>query len=294
MNATDRLTPDLQFSRPVDGLEMIIESLDHVIPVFNERRLDLGVNTGYCRAFVGFLSSRAQIIASTTQNTRRKEIIPAAPILSRLKEATRKAAGEIDSLRQQEWASDNVNANGRRFLVGVSQGHIGELLNAITRLESNWGSFDIWIKQPCRAAYKSLNRAWQEGERDSPEFFEWFRERILGLPSSELDAYIGQVLIGVHVAGGELRLAGDIHEGPKRQNLAEKSDKEIRTAILQRARTLKYRDEIGSTHLIPVYPAWRDEERRPSVRRYGTSDVSRSPSENSNIGCGFTWRGETE
>src|ERR1700693_570296 len=130
MNATDRLIPDLPSEPPVDGLDLVIEALDHVIPVFNDRRLDLGVNTRYCWGLARALSSRAQEIPLTTQNNRRKEIIPAAPKLSILKQMAIKAGGEIESLRQQEWATENENANGRRFLVGVAQGHIRELQNA--------------------------------------------------------------------------------------------------------------------------------------------------------------------
>src|ERR1035441_7453954 len=123
MNGTDRLTSDLP-SPPVDALDGVIDGLKHVIPVFDERQPQRGVNTRYIWAFSSFLSSHAQNIALTTQNTRRKRIIPTTLKLSILKETAVKAAREIDSLHQQEWACENANANGRRFLVGISQGHI--------------------------------------------------------------------------------------------------------------------------------------------------------------------------
>src|ERR1017187_3641800 len=123
MNATDRLTSDSP-SPSVNAFDGVIAALDHVIPVFDERQLHRGVNTRYIWAFSSFLSSHAQNIALTTQNTRRKRIIPTIPTLSILKETAVKAAREIDSLHQQEWASENANANWRRFLVGISQGHI--------------------------------------------------------------------------------------------------------------------------------------------------------------------------
>jgi hypothetical protein len=238
MNATDRFTQNLPFSPPVDGLDLVIESLEHVLPVFTDR-LDLGVNTGYCHHFASVLGRQAQDIALTTQNTRRKQIIPATPKLSRLKEAALKAAGEIDSLQRQEWASENVNAAGRRFLVGIAERHIGELLNAIISLESTWGSFHIWIKRREWALCESLTRAWQKGELDSEELLVWFREHELGLLGPQLDPYIAQVLLGMHVSGGEILIPGDL------QNLAHRNGQEIYATILRQARGRKQADEDG-------------------------------------------------
>src|ERR1039458_7593457 len=120
MNGTDRLTSDLP-SPPVDALDGVIDGLKHVIPVFDERQPQRGVNTRYIWAFSSFLSSHAQNIALTTQNTRRKRIIPTTPKLSILKDTAFKAARVIDSLHQQECASENANANWRRL---HSQMHI--------------------------------------------------------------------------------------------------------------------------------------------------------------------------
>src|SRR6202453_4051789 len=238
MNATDRLTPDLPLGPPVDGLDLVIQSLDHVLPVFSDR-LDLGVNTVYCRNLASALSSQAQTIASATQNTRRKQIIPAAPILSRLKDSALKAAGQSDSLERHEAASENVNRDGRLFLVGISKGHIGQLLNAIKGLESHLGSFHIWIKRREWALCNSLTRAWQKRELDSETLLVWFREHELGLLDPQLDPYIAQVLLGMHVSGGEILLPGDL------QNLAHLKDHEIYGAILRLARGRKQKDEDG-------------------------------------------------
>ena len=238
MNATDRLTSDSP-SPSVDAFDGVIAALDHVIPVFDERQLHRGVNTRYIWAFSSFLSSHAQNIALTTQNTRRKRIIPTTPKLSILKETAFKAARVIDSLHQQECASENANANWRRFLVGISQGHIAGLLNAITSLESHLGSFHVWLKQPKRALCESLIRAWQKGELDSEEFLVWFREHQLLLHGPELDPYIAQVLLGMHISGGEILLPGDL------QNLAHLNDHETYTAIVRMARARKQADEDG-------------------------------------------------
>jgi len=229
MNVTGRLTPDF-------GLDGVIEALDHVIPVFNADRLDLGVRTRYCWSLAGFLSHLAQEIALTTQNTRRKQIIPGTPKLLILKDTALKAAGEIDSQQRQEWASENVNANRRRSLVGIAHRQIGELMNAITRLESHWGSFHVWITRPKRALCESLIRAWQKGELDSEDFLVWFRKYELGLLGPQLDPYVAEVLLGLRVSGGEILLPGDL------RNLAHLNDDEIYTAILRQARGRRLAD----------------------------------------------------
>jgi hypothetical protein len=236
MTDGDTLTPDVPSDAPVDGLDLVIESLDRVIPVFTDR-LELGVNTAYCRHLAGALQSQAQTIAWTTQNTRRKQIIPAAPILSRLKDSALKAAVRVDSLHRQEWESEGPDAAGRRFLVGLSKGHLGELVNAITSLESQWGSFHIWIKRRAWAFCESLNRAWQKRELDSEELLVWFREHELGLLEPQLDPYIAQVVLGMHVSNGEILLPGDL------RNLAHLNEHEITSAILDQARRRKQADE---------------------------------------------------
>jgi hypothetical protein len=134
--------------------------------------------------------------------------------------------------------------------------HVKALSDARSRmsaLETSVGRFHIWIEQPTRAAYQSLVRAWQKQESDSGEFFAWFRDRALGLPASRLDPYLAQIVAGLHVAGGQLRLAGDIHPGRKDPNLAEMSDEEIRALILRKAKSLQVADKNGDTDLIPVY-----------------------------------------
>src|ERR1017187_1360423 len=108
MNGTDRLTSDLP-SPPVDALDGVIDGLKHVIPVFDERQPQRGVNTRYIWAFSSFLSSHAQNIALTTQNTRRKRIIPTTPKLSILKETAFKAATAKRARRAKRSSSSPRN-----------------------------------------------------------------------------------------------------------------------------------------------------------------------------------------
>jgi hypothetical protein len=252
MNSDDGLMPNMQVDPPADVLDLAIDALGHAIPVFDDRQLHRGVNTRYAREFASFLSSLAQDIASSTQFTRRKQIIPATPKLAIVKEMTLKAAGELEALTQQEQTTEDANANGRRFLVAMSQGHIGGLLNAISDLESHWGSFHIWTKHPKRSLCESLIRAWRKGDLDSEDFLVWFRTDQLGLLGPELDPYIAQVLLGMRVSGGQVLLPGDLH------NLAGKSENEIFAVILSMARARKLADEYGSEDLARVGPPGED------------------------------------
>jgi hypothetical protein len=184
-------------------------------------------------------------------------------------EKTIKAAREIDSLHRQEWASENVNANGRRALVAIAQRHIGELSNAIARLETQWGSFQLWIKQPKRAFSESLVQAWRNGELDFEDFLLWFREHELGLPGPELDAYIAQVLLGVPRLGSEIALLGDP------QTIAGLDEGEVYNAILGQARYRKEAEQRIARYntrgrLDPVVktyqqlaPLWAGEQMNP-------------------------------
>jgi hypothetical protein len=263
MNVAEMIAPNSPIGPPVDALDIVIATLDQVLPVYSDR-LELGVNTRYCRALARVLSTHAQDVSLTTQNTRRKQIVPATPQLSALKDASLKAARQIDALHQQEDGVENVNEAGRRFLVGVAKGHIGELQSAIARLESLCGAFHIWIKQPTRALYGSLIKAWEKGESDSEEFLAWFRKDQLGLLGRELDPYIAQILLGMHVSAGQILFLGetrnlaDLNEGLKDENLAGRSDAEIREGIIRRASTLKRADESTRVdrrrHRENVYP----------------------------------------
>lgn len=237
-SATDKLITDLG-APPADGLDMIIGSLNKVIPVFNDRQLHLGTNTRYISGIAGFVSKIAQDTALATQNARRKQIIPASPKFLILKEAALKAAGEIDSLVRQELASEKVDAHGRRFLAGIAQRDIRALVNAITHLESHWGSIQIWVKQPKRTLCQSMVRAWQNGEADSEEFLVWFREHELGLLGRDLDPNIAEVLLGLHSSGGEIELPGDL------QSLAHLNEHEIYNAVLHKARFRKLAEQDG-------------------------------------------------
>jgi hypothetical protein len=228
MNATARLTPDL----PFDALDSVIESLDHVLPVFSDRPGG-GVNTRYCWSFASFLSSQAQEIALTTQYARQKKIIPATPKLLVLKGMALKAAGEIESLQCQESASEHANAAVRRSLAGVARRHIGELLTAITSLESHWGSFDIWIKNPKWATCDHILAAMLNRDLDAEQYLSWFLRSELKR-KRDLAPYVAAVL---WTEGG--------------RKWREWDESSIYPRIIRRARKRKYWDERDAKLLTP-------------------------------------------
>jgi hypothetical protein len=114
---------------------------------------------------------------------------------------------------------------------------------------------DIWIKQPRRETCESLVRACQKAQHDFEDFLAWFTQFQLGLHGAGLDCYIAQVLLGMHVSGGEVRLPGDM------RNLADSSEHEAYATILRQARARKAADENGEQDRIPVDP--------PGTRRSG-------------------------
>jgi hypothetical protein len=61
---------------------------------------------------------------------------------------------------------------GRPYLAGANSTQIqmGQLLSEMSRLESLWGSFVVWVKHPETAEIESLTKALQEHEHDSEEF----------------------------------------------------------------------------------------------------------------------------
>jgi hypothetical protein len=252
MNGTDRLASDLP-SPPVDALDGVIDGLNHVIPVFDERQPQRGVNTRYIWAFSSFLDSEAQRIESTTQYTRRKQIIPATPKMLILKETAEKADREIDFLYQQECASENENAIGRRFLFGLSQGHTRGLRKAIARLESHWGSFDIWVQRPGFATCESLIRAWEQGEADFEDYLTWFCKHELHCDVdprrddfNRWRAYVAQAILGMGVSRGQ------IHLRPAIQGLADIPEPNIFRRISAMARARKVADENGENDLLRI------------------------------------------
>ena len=128
---------------------------------------------------------------------------------------------------------------------------VSDALARLAALESHVGQFHIWAKQPARAIYQSVSRAWQNGESDSDEFFIWFRDNVLQLPASSLDPYLAQVVVGMRTSRGELRFEG---EGRKSRDLALLSNREICHLVVQRARHLRRADVKGTTAVVPVYP----------------------------------------
>jgi hypothetical protein len=114
---------------------------------------------------------------------------------------------------------------------------------------------DIWIKQPRWETCESLVRACQKAQHDFETFLAWFTQIELGLHGAGLDCYIAQVLLGMHVSGGEVQLPGDM------RNLADLSEHEAYATILRQARARKAADENGEQDRIPVDP--------PGTRRSG-------------------------
>src|SRR5579862_9378558 len=260
MNAINHLTNP--HSTPATVLDLAIVELENIFPIFDDQQLQRGVNTRHYQELGVFLSSLAQNLATTTQNTRRKQIVPTIPRLSTLKARTLSAAEKIESLQQRELASGAANANGRSFLVGLSRWHIGRLQEGIEQLESQYGSFHILIRQPNRTLCESVVRAWQQREPDLDEFLLWFCRDRLRLLGPELDPYVAQVLLGLRVSNGEIVLSADL------EGLTHLNDDEIGSAILRRARALKWAEKKSppnrsgrldpvtkAAELSPMFPA---------------------------------------
>jgi hypothetical protein len=122
------------------------------------------------------------------------------------------------------------------------------VVSARSRIESLNCSLeiDIWVKQPRRKTCESLIRACQAQQRDFEHFLAWFREHELGLLGPQLDCYTAEVLLGMHVSGGEIQLPGDM------QNFVGLDEKQFYEAIVQRAIARKWRNENGATGLIRI------------------------------------------
>lgn len=226
--------------------------------------IDLAVRD--CDAVRRLLSWTADFIASTTQKTRRTQIIPATPSCIRLKETVLESLKALDGCCAEPWTRDDAGIDevrivvgpvkakdfmfGRSSLLGANAGQVQfeELLYTITRLESHWGSFDIWVRRPRVNTCKSLVRAFQNGEIDSEEFLCWFRASELKLIGNQLDPYLAQVLLGMRVSGGTLVLPGDmtVKRKGREVHLGDLGDCEIYQAIVRAARARKYSYESGT------------------------------------------------
>jgi hypothetical protein len=233
-------------------------------------RESIDLATRECSAVTRFLSWNADVITSTTrtQNTRRRQIVPATPSCLRLKETAIQAAKALNGCYAEAWTRDDVSSDemlpvleklfvpghaekfldGRPSLLGVNSSRVqlGRLLYAMNRLESHWGSFEIWVRRPRLSTCKSLIRAWRSGEIDVDEFLSWFREAELGLLDDALDPYIAQALFGMRIAGKELVMPGDmtVNRGRREEtSFADSPESELYDKLLQAARLEKWRYE---------------------------------------------------
>jgi hypothetical protein len=229
-------------------------------------RDSIDLATRECSAVTRFISWNADVIAATTrtQNRRRRQIVPATPSCLRLKETAIQAANALNDCCAEAWTRDDVSSeemlpvleklfvpghaenflNGRPSLLGVASSRLqlGRLLYAMQRLESHWGSFEIWARRPRLSTCKSLIRAWQSGEIDFDEFLSWFREAELGLHGNALDPYIAQALFGMRITGTELIMPGDmtVKRGNEEMSFADSSESELYDKLLQTARLAKW------------------------------------------------------
>lgn len=140
-------------------------------------------------AITGFVERGANSTYGLTQNTRRKQIIPAVPSIVALKKIALDTVTALDAAcvpwTQEDASNDNFRPildgrrleafmSGRPSLLGVNsaQVQLGRLLVAIDGLESRWGSFHVWSKKPERATISLLGRALLNREKDAEEFLE--------------------------------------------------------------------------------------------------------------------------
>jgi hypothetical protein len=76
-------------------------------------RESIDLATRECSAVTRFLSWNADVITSTTrtQNTRRRQIVPATPSCLRLKETAIQAAKALNGCYAEAWTRDDVSSD---------------------------------------------------------------------------------------------------------------------------------------------------------------------------------------
>jgi hypothetical protein len=236
----------------------------------------------------------ADVIAYTarTQNVRRRQIVPATPSCLRLKEAALRAGKALDGCCAEPWTRDDINSDelrpvleklfapghgdkvleGRSSFLGAGSAtvQLGQLLVALQRLESLWGSFDIWVQRPGFATCQSLIRAWEQGEADFEDYLIWLCQHEMQVhvnPKTDdfhrLMVYVAHVLLGTRTMGGRIWLPGDMSE------LVGVPDHELLPKLLSAAKDLLRKEESTEADRIRLQVG--KTESGKAVRRYGDS-----------------------
>lgn len=219
----------------------------------------------------------ADLIAYTarTQNKRRRQIVPATPSCLRLKEAAFRTVKALDGCCAEAWTRDDESSKelvpvlekifrpghterflaGRPSLLGAGSAtvQVGQILVALQRLESLWGSFDIWVQRPGFATCQSLIRAWERGEADFEDYLTWFCKHELrcDVDPTRDDfnrwcAYVAQALLGMRVSRGKVHLRTDM------PGLVDLPEQDILRRISAMAWARKAADENGKNDLIRI------------------------------------------
>ena len=146
-------------------------------------------------------------IRPLTENKKRKHIIPATPSVREVKSTVLKLSAVLDS-RCEPWMVEDANGQefrsvfnterldyflgGRDILYGVgsTQVQLGRLLIAIEGLESQWGSFDIWIRNQEAAQISALARSLIRREEDAQEILDDIFSSAYGVSQNPRDAIV--------------------------------------------------------------------------------------------------------
>jgi hypothetical protein len=174
-------------------------------------------------AVTNWAERSADSISLLTQYVRRKQIIPAVPSLIELKKVVSQTVTALDAMCVP-WARDDAGADdfrtalhgdqldtymsGRQSLLGIGTAQVqcGRLLMAISRIEAQWGSFDIWVQQPEERSIAALSKAFLRREHDAEDFLDELICDIAGIhryaprtiaesePFQQLNAIIAELL----------------------------------------------------------------------------------------------------
>jgi hypothetical protein len=223
-----------------------------------------------CSGFTTLFSRAADAIAAKarTENQRRKQIVPATPVCLRLKETVLRAVTALDGCVAEGWIRDDASSeelrpvleriflpghaeaylDGRSSLLGAdsAQVQLTQLLSAMQRLESHWGSFEIWVRRPRLSTCRSLIRAWQNCEIDAEQFLTWLRQDELEILDNGLDPYIAQALLGMRLSNSELIIPGDMTVKSRRgeeMSLTDVPESELYDRLMEAAQLAKRRYE---------------------------------------------------
>jgi hypothetical protein len=186
---------------------------------------------------------------------RAQKIVPAvAESCAKIKDTI----AELEAATQPAWQSAVAEWQPERPYTGTIASRLRSSALEVGLLDDFVGTFSIWIKTPNRAKCASLNRAWKKSEPDYEDFLTAVRRNSLGLAEPQLDPYIAQVLLGMRIRAGEIRLPADL------RNLPECADDEIWPTILRLARSRWLKDKYGSEDHLRVNAPGEEE----AARRY--------------------------